>query len=176
MKPIVSIVGRTNSGKTTLIEKLIPELKKRGYKVGVIKHTKHQFEIDHPGKDTWRMTKAGADTVVIVSDKKLAMIRTTNNEPLTTNLYELVEWLFPDVDIVITEGYKRENKPKIEVTRSGELLCNTRYDNLLAVVFNPSRTTNYQTLISSLNVPCFSFDEISAIVDFIINKYGSRNL
>jgi molybdopterin-guanine dinucleotide biosynthesis protein MobB len=112
MKPIVSIVGRTNSGKTTLIEKLIPELKKRGYKVGVIKHTKHQFEIDHPGKDTWRMTKAGADTVVIVSDKKLAMIR----------------------------------------------------------------TTNYQTLISSLNVPCFSFDEISAIVDFIINKYGSRNL
>jgi molybdopterin-guanine dinucleotide biosynthesis protein B len=176
MKPIVSIVGRTNSGKTTLIEKLIPELKKRGYKVGVIKHTKHQFEIDHPGKDTWRMTKAGADTVVIASDKKLAMIRITNNEPITTNLDELVEWLFPDVDIVITEGYKRENKPKIEVTRSGELLCNTRYDNLLAVVFNPSRTTNYQTLISSLNVPCFSFDEISAIVDFIINKYGSRNI
>jgi molybdopterin-guanine dinucleotide biosynthesis protein B len=97
------------------------------------------------------------------------MIRTTNNEPLTTNLDELAEWLFPDVDIVITEGYKKQNKPKIEVTRSGELLCNTRYDNLLAVVFNPSRTMNYQTLISSLNVPCFGFDEISAIVDFIVN-------
>jgi molybdopterin-guanine dinucleotide biosynthesis protein B len=176
MKPIVSIVGKTNSGKTTLIEKLIPELKKRGYKVGVIKHTKHQFEIDHPGKDTWRMTKAGADTVVIASDKKLAMIRATNNEPRTTDLDELAEWLFPDVDIVITEGYKKQNKPKIEVTRSGELLCNTRYDNLLAVVFNPSRTTNYQTLISGLNVPCFGFDEISSIADFIVNKYGSRNL
>jgi len=176
MIPIISIVGKKNSGKTTLIEKIIPELKKRGYRVGVIKHDVHQFEIDYPGKDTYRIRQAGADIVAIVSDKKIAMIRTTNNELQTTCLDEIALWLFPDVDIIITEGYKRLNKPKIEITRSGELLC-TKDDNLLAVVFNELQTTNYEIRtttnklqITNLNVSCFSIDEVSALTDFVIEK------
>ncbi len=211
MKPIISIVGKKNSGKTTLIEKIIPELTKRGYKVGAIKHDVHEFEIDHEGKDTWRMTKAGADTVVIASDKKLAMIKMLGVDPLGSfheakastsegiSIDQIAEWLFPDVDpvrnmptiherqeadtqvhrisngvdIIITEGYKRENKPKIEVTQTGELLC-SQDDNLIAVVFNPLLTTNNQSLITNLNVPCFNINETEKIVDLIEEKFLKR--
>jgi len=71
--PVVSIVGKSNSGKTTLLEKLIPELKRRGYRVATVKHDTHGFEIDRPGKDTWRLAQAGADAVVISSGDKLAL-------------------------------------------------------------------------------------------------------
>ncbi|MFN3966741.1 MAG: molybdopterin-guanine dinucleotide biosynthesis protein B [Endomicrobiia bacterium] len=169
MRPIISIVGKTNSGKTTLIEKIIPELKKRGYKVGTIKHDVHGFEIDHEGKDTWRMTQAGADSVVIASDKKLALIKNI----VRLSFDELVEWLFPDVDIVITEGYKKQNKPKIEVTNNEQLLC-TQNDNLIAVVFNNKQSTiNYQ-LSTNLNVPCFTIDDIENIVNLIEEKFLER--
>ncbi len=169
MIPIISVVGKTNSGKTTLIEKIVPELKKRGYKVGVIKHDVHEFQIDYEGKDTWRMTKAGADNVVIASDKKLAMICSTFDIQHSSNLDDLVNWLFPNVDIVITEGYKRQNKPKIEVTRTGELLCN-KDDNLIAVVFNVQQPINHQLLIADLCVPYFDINDPQKIVDFIEEK------
>lgn len=162
MSNILSIVGKTNSGKTTLIEKIISELKKRGYKVGAIKHCSHNFEIDKEGKDSFRMSKAGADTVVVSTDDKIAMIRTTNNEQRTTSLDELVSWLFPDVDIVLTEGYKSDDKPKIEVNRKEvgkELLC--KPEELLAVVTD-------QKL--DIDVRCFSFDEISELTDLIEGK------
>ena len=156
---IISVVGKTNSGKTTLIEKIIPELKKRGYKVGAIKHDVHQFEIDYEGKDTWRMTQAGAETVVIASDKKMGMVKRLNSE---YTLDKIAEWLFPDVDIVITEGYKKQNKPKIEVNRKevgGELLCSP--DELLCIVSDRK---------FDIGVKCFGLDEISAITDIIVEK------
>jgi molybdopterin-guanine dinucleotide biosynthesis protein B len=131
--PIISIVGRSNSGKTTLIEKIIPELKKRGYKVGTIKHDAHGFEIDYEGKDTYRHFKAGTDTVVIASSKKMALIKRLNH---SLSLDELVERFFQDMDIVITEGYKTQDKPKIEVFRSevhDKPVC-TDEDNRIALV------------------------------------------
>ena len=164
--PILSIVGKTNSGKTTLIEKIILELKNRGYKVGAIKHCHHDFEIDTEGKDSYRMTKAGADVVVVATDKKLAMIRSMFNVQRSTKLDELVQWLFPDVDIVITEGYKEDDKPKIEVNRKEvgkELLC--KPEELLAVVSDQN---------FDIDVQCFSFDEISAITDLIVEKMKIR--
>lgn len=132
MIPVISIVGSSNSRKTTLIERIIPMLKSKGYKVGAIKHDAHHFDIDHMGKDTWRMTASGADAVVISSSEKMAMLKRLNEEK---SLNELVDWLFKDMDIVITEGYKAQDKPKIEVIRFKSLLTLPE-NNLIAVVDN----------------------------------------
>lgn len=166
MVPIISVVGKTNSGKTTLIEKIIPILNKRGYKVGTIKHDVHQFEIDHEGKDTWRMTQAGADTVIIASGEKMGVIKKINRE---NNIDEITQQFLQDVDIVITEGYKKQNKPKIEVTCSEELLCG-KDDNLFAVVFNPVRD-RIKGSINGINIPYFGIDEAEKITDLIEEKF-----
>lgn len=113
--PILSIIGKSKSGKTTLIEKLIPYLKEHGYKVGTIKHHAHLgFEIDFPGKDTWRHAQAGSEHVVIVAPDKIASIRTLTN-PLTVD--DIAE-LMAGVDIILTDGFKSAGKPAIEVIRA----------------------------------------------------------
>ena len=120
--PILSVVGKSDSGKTTLLEGLIRELKQRGYRVGTIKHDAHSFEIDVPGKDSWRHAQAGSDHVVISSPLRVASIRRVEREP---QLEELAAGM-TDVDIILTEGYKRGNAPKIEVSRrarSSTLIC-----------------------------------------------------
>src|SRR5512137_1070133 len=122
MIPVLSIVGKSNAGKTTLLEKLIPELKRRGYRVATVKHDAHSFEMDQPGKDTWRHRQAGADVVVISSKDKVAEIRSVDAEVPLTELAASIR----GVDIILTEGYKRGPAPKIEVSRaavSTELLC-----------------------------------------------------
>ena len=113
--PILSLTGKSKSGKTTLIEKLIPELKRRGYRIATIKHHSHPgFEIDVPGKDTWRHARAGSDHVIIAAPDKIASIRKLDRE---LSLDEITAEI-SDVDIIITEGYKRAGKPAIEVVRS----------------------------------------------------------
>lgn len=111
--PIVSVVGQLDSGKITLVEGLIRELKRRGYPVGTIKHDAHSFQIDHPGTDTWRHAQAGSDQMVISSPQRVASIRRVERE---LTLAELAEAM-PDVDIILTEGYRRGDAPKIEVSR-----------------------------------------------------------
>jgi molybdopterin-guanine dinucleotide biosynthesis protein MobB len=159
MPPIVSIVGRSGSGKTTLIEKLIPEIKRRGYRIGTIKHTHHPFEIDQPGKDSSRHRAAGADTVMLAASRQVAMIK----DVACDRLDGLVGY-FQDVDLLITEGFKRGNQPKIEVVRtamSKEMLC--REDpGLIAVATD----TNL-----ALPVPVFSLDDPGPIVDFIEHRF-----
>lgn len=152
MATIISVVGKKNSGKTTLVERIITTLKSKGYKVGAIKHDAHQFEIDYPGKDSWKMTQAGADNVVIISSGQMGMIKRLDNE---ISIDEIVQQFLQDVDIVITEGYKRQNKPKIEVTSTGELSC-SEDDNLFAIVFNKDRNCKNKMQIDNLNVPCFN--------------------
>jgi molybdopterin-guanine dinucleotide biosynthesis protein B len=115
MRATVSIIGYADSGKTTLLEKLIPELKRRGYRIAVIKHHHHDVDLDQPGKDTWRHAAAGADTVVLASPAKIAVIQKLEEEK---TLSEIIAGL-PDVDLVFTEGYKKEAYPKIEVYRHG---------------------------------------------------------
>lgn len=113
--PIVCVVGRSDVGKITLLEKLIPALKRRGYRVATIKHHSHPgFDIDQPGKDTWRHAQAGSDHVIIAAPDKVASIRRVTREP---TLDELAEAL-AEVDLILTEGYKRSDKPKIEVIRA----------------------------------------------------------
>ena len=102
--PILSVVSKKNCGKTTLLEKLIPELKRRGYRVGTLKHDIHGFDIDHEGKDTFRHKAAGADTVAISCPWKVSIIKDVSEE-LTPE--QLVEQYFEEVDIVLTEGYKQ---------------------------------------------------------------------
>lgn len=132
---------------------MIAILKERGWKVGVIKHDAHRFDIDHPGKDSHRLTAAGADTMLISSAEKLALVRQHQSAP---SMDELIATYFPDVDIVLTEGFKSGSLPKIEVhrkERSETLLC--RGDNhdptLLAVASDDQLELDVPLL--DLNVP-----------------------
>jgi molybdopterin-guanine dinucleotide biosynthesis adapter protein len=159
MPPMISIVGKTQSGKTTLIEKLIPELKKRGYKIGTVKHAYHAFDMDKEGKDSWRHKAAGADTVIVASPGKIAMVKDENTEDL-----DAVEKYFDDMDLVIIEGFKRKNRPKIEIfrtVRNNEPLCRDNPD-LIALVTDSD---------VDLNVPTFGLEDIEALADLIENKY-----
>jgi molybdopterin-guanine dinucleotide biosynthesis protein B len=112
--PIISIISKKNCGKTTLLEKLIPELKRRSYRVGTLKHDIHGFDIDHEGKDTYRHKMAGADTVAIACPWKVSVIKDVEVE---LSPQQIVERYFEDVDIVLTEGYKHAGLPQVEVFR-----------------------------------------------------------
>ena len=161
MIPIISIVGKSNSGKTTLIEKLVPELKQRGIKVGTIKHDVHGFELDQEGKDTWRHAQAGVDTVVISSPQKAACIEKVNVE---LTLDELVCQFLTDMDVVLTEGYKKQNKPKIEVYRAEleeEPLC-ADDETLIAIVSDTE---------TQLEVPHFGAQDVEQLADFIVKRF-----
>jgi len=165
LPPIISVVGKKKSGKTTLIEKLLPALKSRGLKVATIKRDAHKFDMDKPGKDTYRHFEAGADAVVISSSEKMAMIRRTDEE---LSLDEVVsKYLGEDFDLVITEGYKRDAKPKIEVHRaeiSHEVLCGPS-DNMFAMVTDDDIKVNCRK---------FGHTEIEALADFIVLTFGIR--
>ncbi len=159
MLPIISVVGKSKSGKTTLIEKLIPELKKRGYRIGTIKHAVHNFDMDKKGKDSWRHKAAGADTVIITSRERIVMVKDENFVRL-----ESIEKYFDDVDFVITEGFKKENRPKIEVYQSHKNkapLC--KDDKTVIALVTDSNI--------SVNVPIFGLEEIEALADLIEKRY-----
>ncbi len=161
MPPIVSIVGKSDSGKTTLLEKLVAEVRSRGYQVGSIKHDTHGFDIDHEGKDSWRHKKAGAVAVIISSPQKVAIIKDTDEDK---TIDTLAAQYLQDVDIVFTEGYKRENKPKIEVFRKEkhrERLCQDD-ENLIAMASNQH---------FNLGVPCFDINDTQGIADFVEARF-----
>ncbi len=111
--PVYSVVAFSGTGKTTLLEKLIPELSKRGLRVAVIKHDAHEFEIDKPGKDSWRMTQAGAAVTVVASGTQAAIM-----ENRFVPIDELIAKV-QNVDVIITEGYKHGPWPKIALSRAG---------------------------------------------------------
>jgi len=157
--PIVSIVGKSGTGKTTLLEGLIVELRRRGYRVAVVKHDVHNFEIDLPGKDSWRYAQVGSDVVVISAPRKLALIKRLEREMALDEIAALV----PEVDIILTEGYKRGKAPKIEVSRrarSDELLC--RADELIAIAADQS---------FDLDVPQFDLDDVVGIADLLEERF-----
>ena len=114
MPPVVSIVGKSKSGKTTLMEGLIRELKSRGYRVGTIKHTPQGMTFDEPDKDSWRHIQAGSEATVIGSPDKAVLIKPVTQ---TLTLGEMARLIGEDCDIVLAEGFKQENAPKIEVHR-----------------------------------------------------------
>jgi len=159
--PVISIVGKSDTGKTTLIEKIIPELTRRGYRVATIKHDVHGFEIDHEGKDSWRHKKAGARMTVLSSPWRVAVVADVEKDH---DIAELRDIYIRDVDIIITEGYKKNPYPKIEVFRAdreGSLISRAD-ENLLAVAGDRP---------PDVSVPFFSGSDIKGIVDLIENKF-----
>jgi len=156
----VSFVAKSGTGKTTLLEKVITSLKGRGYKVGVVKHDAHRFEIDHPGKDSHRLTAAGADTMLVASPDKLALVKQHAASP---PIEELLSTYFSDVDIVLTEGFKKSAMPKIELhrrERSATLICRGEENdpNLVAVASDVQL---------ELDVPVLDLNDAEAVTDFI---------
>ncbi|MBU4033355.1 MAG: molybdopterin-guanine dinucleotide biosynthesis protein B [Proteobacteria bacterium] len=161
MPPVIAFIGQPDSGKTTLLEKLIPELRRRGYRIGTIKHHVHAFEMDKPGKDTWRHKQAGASTVALSSPTGLGIIR---DVPGDLTIEELVGRYYGDIDLVITEGYKRLGLPKIEVFRRalhGEPL--------------PDRDKTWVAMVSDApgpeDIPCFALDDIIGLANFLENRF-----
>jgi len=164
MRPaVVSIVSKKNSGKTTLIEKLIPALMRRGYRVGTVKHDTHGFDIDREGKDTWRHKQAGARTVVISSPWKISLIKDVEEE---VGLDAIVAQHFADVDIVLTEGYKHAGKPQIEVFRS------TAH---AAPIHEQGKKGTLIALASDvpvdLGVPRLDMNDVEGLADFIVTTF-----
>ena len=163
--PVLSIVAKSGTGKTTLLEKLIAELKHRGHRVGALKHDAHKFEIDHQGKDSWRLTRAGADTMLIISRAKLAMVK-MNPEEEEPHVTDTINTYFSDVDIVLTEGFKKNNFPKIEVNRkarSQTLLCRGEENDpgLIAVASDDN---------FDLDVPVFDMNDYQGLCDLIESR------
>jgi molybdopterin-guanine dinucleotide biosynthesis protein B len=162
--PVVSVVGRSGVGKTVFLERLIEELKSRGLKIGTIKHHPHEFEIDQPGKDSWRHARAGSDTVVLSSPRKVAVIRRLDQE---MDLDDIVEAYLEDVELVITEGYKSGPKQKIEVSRRerGSTLVSPPEDLIAIVADQPFDTS----------VPQFDLDDVSGVADLIEQRFFERD-
>lgn len=158
MPPVVCIVGRPQSGKTTLIDRLIVELKERGYKVATIKHTTHDFETDTAGKDSWKHAQAGSECIVLSSAHKLTLTRTVERDLSPTELSRLIT---DDFDIVLAEGYKKSDELKIEVHRQemGEPVCPP--DELMAIVTD--QEFQFET-------PRFSHDQSHTLSDLIEEK------
>ncbi|MFZ2950517.1 MAG: molybdopterin-guanine dinucleotide biosynthesis protein B [Desulfuromonadaceae bacterium] len=156
----VSFVAKSGTGKTTLLEKVIAELKQRGYRIGVVKHDAHRFEIDHPGKDSHRLTAAGADTMLIASPEKLAVVKQHAESP---PIEELIATYFSDVDLILTEGFKKSGLPKIEVhrrERSATLICRGEENDpsLIAVASDEPL---------ELDVPVLDLNNPSQVADFV---------
>lgn len=114
---VVGFAGYSGAGKTTLVEQLIPAFKVLGLRVSVIKHAHHRFDVDHPGKDSWRHRQAGAFEVLVASDRRLALMREYEREQEPQVHYLLAE-LSPVVDWVLVEGFRHSDLPKIEVWRA----------------------------------------------------------
>lgn len=160
----VSFVAKSGTGKTTLLEMVIASLKERGYRVGVVKHDAHRFDIDHPGKDSYRLTAAGADTMLLSSPEKLALIKKHAESP---PIEELLSTYFTDMDIVLTEGFKKSSLPKIELhrqERSTTLLCRgEEHDPTLIAVASDKRL--------ELDVPVLDLNNPEMVADFIETRF-----
>ncbi len=114
---VAGFAGFSGCGKTTLIEQLIPVLRQQGQRVSVVKHAHHRFDIDHPGKDTYRHREAGAFEVVIASDRRLALMREFE-QPAELTVHHLLAELYEGVDWVLVEGFKESDMLKLEVWRA----------------------------------------------------------
>ncbi|MCJ7514785.1 MAG: molybdopterin-guanine dinucleotide biosynthesis protein B [Dehalococcoidia bacterium] len=159
MPPIISIVGESKSGKTTLIEKLISELKSRGYNVATIKHSIHSLSFDKEGKDSWRHIQAGSSATAIASPDQVVLIKPVTEE---ADLDEIARLLGDDYDIVLTEGFKQSQVPKIEVHRKAAGLPLSHVNNLIAVATDePLGSIARQ----------FSLNDIKGIADFLENGF-----
>ena len=158
--PIVSFVGRSNSGKTTLIERVIPELVRAGYRVATVKHAGHGFDLDTEGKDSWRHKRAGASSVIVMSRGSLAMFADVPEEMKVEEIRD--RFLDTSYDLIIAEGWKSEGYLKIVVIREqvGEVPVSP--DGLLAVVSDKP---------IDLPVPVLDLNDVTGVAALIIKHF-----
>lgn len=155
MPPVVSIIGKSKSGKTTVIERLVQELKSRGYRVATIKHAPLGTSFDEPGKDSWRHIEAGSEAAVVSSPDNLVLVKPVSQD---STLEEIVHLLGEDYDIILTEGFKQGNAPKIEIHRkdAGAALKNIK-KRIAIITDEPLETKARQ----------FSFGDSKSLADLL---------
>jgi molybdopterin-guanine dinucleotide biosynthesis protein B len=156
MVPVIAIVGKSGSGKTVIMEKLIAEFKARGYRVGAIKHAHQMVELDAPGKDTWRYSQAGSDAAVVSSPSRITIFKSFDREP---SLEETALLLGDGYDLILAEGFKKSRVPKIEVCatiNAAEMVCAEA--ELAAVISDDALP---------LKIPRFGREQVKDIAAFI---------
>jgi len=165
---VVGFAGFSGSGKTTLVEQLIPALRFRGLRVSVIKHAHHSFDIDHPGKDTWRHREAGALEVVAASPNRMVIMReyadTTEHD-----VHALIARLSAPVDWVLVEGFKQSSLPKVEVWRqaSGQPLIHPRQAQVLAIA-----TDSPEALPATTGLPVLDLNRADDVATWLVDNAG----
>lgn len=163
---VIGFSGYSGSGKTTLVEKLIPALKQRGLRVSVVKHAHHRFDIDHPGKDTYRHREAGAFEVVVASANRLALMREFE-QPSELTVHHLLAELYDGVDWVLVEGFKHSDLLKIEVWRASSGKP-TRYmddDFIVAIA-----TDSPEQLPQATLRPVLDLNDADAVADYLVKN------
>ena len=159
MSKIIGIIGLKDVGKTYYASLIIKLLVKKGYQVGSIKHAHNDFDIDKPGTDSFKHREAGSNQVIISSSKRWAKITENNNEN-EKSLDELTQELH-NVDIVVVEGFKKDNHPKIEILSKGLKNRNKETNNIIAIVSDDLKDTI---------TPVFKENDIENLVEFVIKK------
>jgi len=164
--PVFGVVGWKNSGKTTLMTDLIRELKARGLTVSVLKHAHVNFDVDHPGRDSFKMREAGAAQVILSSPRRFALMRELGDAP-EMSFEELLQHTGP-CDLILVEGYKRETYPKIEIRRDGAASRDPLSVEVPGVVAIASDRPEGETE----SLPVFPIDATGRIVDFMLKAVG----
>ena len=159
MSKIIGITGWKNVGKTYYASLIIKLLVKRGYQVGSIKHAHHDFDIDKPGTDSFKHREAGSNQVIISSSKRWAKITENKNEN-EKSLDELIQEL-QNVDVIVVEGFKKDNHPKIEILSKDLKNRNKETKNVIAIVSDDFKDTI---------TPVYKENDIENLVEFIIKK------
>ncbi|WP_305987120.1 molybdopterin-guanine dinucleotide biosynthesis protein B [Roseibium sp. MMSF_3544] len=165
--PVFGITGWKNSGKTQLVTRLVAEFTARGFKVSTVKHAHHNFDIDRPGADSYRHREAGASEVALVSGRRWALMHELRNEE-EPPLNEILSRLAP-CDLILIEGYKRENHPKIEARRTETVdrgPLSPSDPNIMAIAADHSLTGE--------TLPVFDLDDVAAMADFIQEHLGLK--
>ena len=166
-KPVLGFAAFSGTGKTTLLEKLIPQLTARGIRIGMVKHAHHAFDIDTPGKDSYRLRKAGAQQVLIASSQRQALMteNTTRQEPRLDALITRLD--LDNIDLVLVEGFKHVPFPKIELHRQalGKTLLYPEDPDIIAVASDH--------LADCGELPSLDINDTAAIAAFIITWLGS---
>ena len=162
--PVFGVTGWKNSGKTTLVERLVAELSRRGYRVSTVKHAHHAFDIDHTGTDSFRHRAAGATEVAIVSGARWALMHELRDED-EPRLADVLARMAP-VDLILVEGYKREAHFKIEVRRREAARREplAPQDPMIVAVAADHEVADA--------LPVFALDDVRAIADFILGHCG----
>ena len=167
---VVGFCGYSGVGKTTLMEQLIPALKKRGLRVSIVKHARHAFDIDHPGKDTFRHRQAGAFEVVVASSHRLALMREFE-KPAELSVHQLIAELYDGVDWVLVEGFKDSDLLKIEVWRASSATYESRPARYMDDDFIVAIATDTPEQLPEATLrPVLDLANAEALADYLVSN------